>query len=90
MKRLSFAAVLCVALLLAGSLRANQEDLDTPLMQATVKVGNEKSTGTDFALCRPDPHEPRHTSSSSSENLFENRSYGTLAPFLSTVPGSLF
>jgi hypothetical protein len=29
MKRLSFAAVLCVALLLDGSLRADQEDLDT-------------------------------------------------------------
>jgi hypothetical protein len=58
MNRLAFAVVPCLSLLLAGSLRADQEDLDTLMMRATVKVGHEKSAGTGFVLCRPDPHEP--------------------------------
>jgi hypothetical protein len=48
-------------LLLAGPLAADQEDLDTQLMRATVKISHEKSAGTGFFLCRPDPHAPeRH------------------------------
>jgi hypothetical protein len=58
MHRLPFAVVPCVALLLVGSLRADQEDLDTLMMRATVKVNHEMSTGAGFILCRPDPHEP--------------------------------
>lgn len=58
MHRRSLAAVSCVVLLLAGPLRADQEDLDTLLMRATVKVSHEKSAGTGFILCRPDPHKP--------------------------------
>ena len=60
MHRLSFAAAPCVALLLAGSLRADQEDLNTQLMRATVKVSHKKSTGTGFIICRSDPHESQH------------------------------
>jgi hypothetical protein len=44
-------------LLLAGPLRADDEDLDTQMMRATVKVSHEKSTGTGFLLSRPDPHD---------------------------------
>lgn len=61
MKRPSFVAVACVALLLAGPLRADEEDLNTLMMRATVKISHEKSTATGFVLCRPDPHEPRRS-----------------------------
>lgn len=61
MHKLPFATVPCVVLLLAGSLIADQEDLNTLMMQATVKVSHEKSAGTGFVLCRPDPHESRHS-----------------------------
>jgi hypothetical protein len=59
MHRLLFAAVPCVILLMVGPLRADPEDLDTQMMRATVKVSHERSTGTGFVLCRPDPHDTR-------------------------------
>jgi hypothetical protein len=59
MHRLRFAAVPGLALLLAGPLRAEPEDLPTQLMRATVKVNHEKSAGSGFILTRPDPHEAR-------------------------------
>ncbi|OWK44508.1 hypothetical protein FRUB_02440 [Fimbriiglobus ruber] len=40
-------------------LRADDEDFNTQLMRATVKVGHEKSTGTGFILTRPDPAAPK-------------------------------
>lgn len=46
-------------LLLAGPLLAEEDDLDTQLMRATVKIGHDKSTGTGFILTRPDPGDPR-------------------------------
>jgi hypothetical protein len=46
-----------VLLLLAGPLPAGQEDLNTELMRATVKISHDKSTGTGFFLCRPDPRD---------------------------------
>src|SRR6516162_9454230 len=61
MHKLLFAAVPCVFLLSSGSLRAAQEDLDTLMMRATVKVSDEKSAGTGFILSRPDPHQPRRS-----------------------------
>jgi hypothetical protein len=48
-------------LLLAGPRLAAQEDLDTQMMRATVKVNHEKSAGTGFILCRPDPHAPERS-----------------------------
>ncbi len=63
MFKLSVAACSClVLLLLAGPLPADdQEDLNTELMRATVKIGHEKSTGTGFFLCRPDPRDPQRS-----------------------------
>jgi hypothetical protein len=62
MRRPPFAAVPVVVLfLLGGSVRAEQEDLDTQLMRATVKVSHEKSTGTGFILCRSDPRDPQRS-----------------------------
>jgi hypothetical protein len=55
------AAVVATLLLLAGSLHADQQDLDTQLMRATVKISHEKSTGTGLVLCRPDPHDRQRT-----------------------------
>jgi hypothetical protein len=61
MSRTPLVAVTCLVLsLLAGPLQAEEEDLDTQLMRATVKVSHEKSTATGFLLCRPDPKEPQH------------------------------
>jgi hypothetical protein len=40
-------------------LAAQDDDLNTQLMRATVKIGHDKSTGTGFFLCRPDPGEPK-------------------------------
>lgn len=59
MNRLPFAAP-CIILLLAGPVRAEEEDLDTLMMRATVKVSHDKSTGTAFILYRSDPREPQH------------------------------
>ena len=60
MHRPPVIAVSCAALfLLAGSLQADQEDLDTQLMCATLKIRHEKSTGTGFFLYRPDPRSTR-------------------------------
>src|SRR5262249_3091739 len=50
-----------VLILLAGPLLAGQEDLDTQLMRATVKISHEKSAGTGFFLCRPDPNGPQRS-----------------------------
>lgn len=50
-----------VLLLLPGPLPADQEDLNTELMRATVKIDHEKSTGTGFFLCRPDPRNPERS-----------------------------
>ncbi len=59
MPKAAVAACSClVLLLLAGPLPADQEDLNTELMRATVKIGHSKSTGTGFILCRPDPRDP--------------------------------
>ena len=57
MHRLSLAAIPWITLLLAGSLRAEQEDLNTQLMRATVKVSHDKTTGTGFVLYRPASHQ---------------------------------
>jgi hypothetical protein len=61
MSRTPLVAVSCLALLLTGPLQASEEDLDTQLMRATVKVSHEKSTATGFLLCRPDPKEPQRS-----------------------------
>jgi len=54
------AAFSClVMLLLVGPLPADQEDLNSELMRATVKIGHDKSNGTGFFLCRPDPRDPQ-------------------------------
>jgi hypothetical protein len=50
-----------VLLLLAGPLPADQEDLNTQLMRATVKISHEKAGGTGFLLCRPDPQAPQRS-----------------------------
>jgi hypothetical protein len=42
-------------LLFPGVLPAEDEDLDTQMMRATVKIGHAKSTAAGFILCRPDP-----------------------------------
>jgi len=56
------AAFSClVLLLLAGPLPADQEDLNTELMRATVKITHDKSTGTGFFLWRPDLRDPQRS-----------------------------
>jgi hypothetical protein len=57
-RALGTALACATLLLLASPLRADEEDLSTELMRATVKIGHEQSTATGFFLCRPDPREP--------------------------------
>jgi hypothetical protein len=58
MKSILAVAVLCVFSLGTALPCAAADDLNTELMNATIKISNEKSTATAFLLTRPVPGEP--------------------------------
>lgn len=58
-KRFVTAGSCLLLILTAGLLQADENDFDTQMMRATVKITHEKSTGTGFFLSQPDPHAPK-------------------------------
>jgi hypothetical protein len=81
------AAAFSCLVLLAGPLFAEQEDLNTEMMRATVKIGHEKSTGTGFFLHRQDPRYPKRSQFIlvTAAHVFENIP-GDVARFLGEQP----